>query len=219
MMIKQGDYVVYLKGGDRKELGYSKKHIWIVESVNRELIASLKNTLDNFSGFSTPVTNLITVSDLIAENRFVSKYFNDQAFNLMHKRLTNNTIFKNNTTVGDTKMAATKNMVSRTTDANVSAVKVAAVIATGRTVNEVIVSKFKNKLPIMVRGYAETPVGAIVIANLVDFGVKQFAADNAKFNYVSNAMMQAAMVDLLAEFDFAAIMNDILANVVISEEA
>ena len=119
--------------------------------------------------------------------------------------------------VGDTAMRSNKDMVKRTTDANVNATKVAATIATGRTVNAVLVNKFRKQIPVLARGYADTPLGAVVIANIVDFAVKQFAADNAKFNYVSDAMMQAAMVDLLEEFDFESIMNDVLSGVTLGD--
>lgn len=229
MIQKKGDYVVYLKNGDMDALGKVKKDIWIVTDIYSDRYqhgVDITATLESISSdkrFSTNTDNLITTAYLQSRNKFRKEYFNSAAYAAYMKEVAvtkSNTFkkeyeakFTNDKEVGDTNMRSNKTVVKRTTDANVDAAKVGAMVATGRTVNAVVLDKVRDKLPLMARGYADTAFGAVILANIVDFGIKQYFADNAKFNYVSDAMMQAAMVDLMAEFDFEGMINDILSNV------
>ena len=232
--MKRGSYVVYLKPiSNLGDFGH-KRDIWV---ISNHLLATnevaLQSISDQYKNFTTEARNLVSVKDLIAKGEFKKEYFNDKAFKAYQNlcveflkekeanaKYASETIYdiENTIQVGDT-MKGNNTMVTRTVSSNTDAVKVAAKIATGRTVNAVFTKQLVDRklLPMMLRGYADSPLGAVVIANIVDFGVKQFAADNAKFAYVSDAMMASAMVDLLAEFDFEAIMNDVLSNVSLSE--
>ena len=103
--------------------------------------------------------------------------------------------------------------VKRTVNANVEAAKVAASVTAGKTLNSVVADKVKPQLPIMVRGYADTPIGKVVIANIADFVVKQFMPHNEKANIATNAMMDAAMVELLGSFDLEKIVSEVVSSV------
>ena len=94
-----------------------------------------------------------------------------------------------------------------------SAAKVAATITAGKTLNALVAKKVVPQMPMMTRGYADTALGRVGIANIADCAVKQFLACNTKANLATNAMMQAAMLELMDTFDLEAIVNDVLANV------
>ena len=222
--MKIGDYVVYLKYGNYSELDKDgqRKDIWLIAAMSEDNDRyGLRSISDPSKGFDTAKRNIVSVNSIIKAGYFKSEYFNYKAYS-NYKEL--RTVYLKekenvrNKIMGDT-MKGNNIMVNRTVSANTDAVKVAAKIATGRTVNAVVTKQLVDRklLPIMLRGYADSPLGAVVIANIVDFGVKQFAPGNTKFTYVSESMMEAAMVDLLAEFDFEAIMNDVLSNVSLSE--
>ena len=109
-------------------------------------------------------------------------------------------------TTEKTKMSKTKQVVND----NVEAAKNAAVISAGKALNAAIAEKVKGQLPLMARGYAETPIGAIVIANLVNFAVQNFAAHNDKARWVADAMLQAAMVDFVSSFNIESMLKEVL---------
>jgi len=142
--------------------------------------------------------------------------FIDAAYDKYRGISTGTAEFKNNTTVGDTDMQG--NMVKRTVNANTDAAKVAAAITAGRTINNVVTAKVVPKLPMLVKGYADTPLGRVVMANVIDFAVKQYMPTNRKANYASDAAMQAAMVDFLADFDIEGMLEDVLNSVTMPEE-
>ena len=111
------------------------------------------------------------------------------------------------------KEISVKDKVKQTVDSNVSAAKVAASITAGNALNKLVLDKVVPQLPIMAQGYARTPLGQVVVANAFDFGVKQFMPMNEKANLASKAMMEAAMVDLLQQFDFEKLVNELVSSV------
>lgn len=102
---------------------------------------------------------------------------------------------------------------------NADAAKVAAQVVAGKTLNDAVMQKVVPQLPILVRGYASTPLGAVVLANVVNFGVQNFMQDNVKAEWVADAMMVAAMTDALSSFNLEKILKEVIdtAGVVIPE--
>jgi len=103
--------------------------------------------------------------------------------------------------------------VKEVMDNNVGAAKVAASITAGKALNRLVAEKVAPQLPLMVQGYAKTPVGTVVLANIADFAIKQFMPGNVKANLASKAMMEAAMVELMGSFDFETLVNEIVNSV------
>lgn len=208
MKVKEGDYVVYVKDGNLNTLGQHKRDIWIVRDLgtwNTEV--SLRSIRDKNKTFETDSSNVVSLDTVKAQNLFKEKNFITEAWN-KYNNTDSNQYFTESKTMNN-------NAVSRTMDANVDAAKVAATITAGNTLNKVVARQLVDRkvLPILVRGYADTAFGAVIIANIADFAVKQFNVKNPKARLATEAMMQAAMVDLLAEVDFEGIINDVLANV------
>ena len=111
-----------------------------------------------------------------------------------------------------------ENVVKRTTDANVSAAKVAATITAGKTLNNLATQKFVPLLPLMVKGYADTVFGRVAMANIADFAVKQFMPNNPKAQMATQAMMQAAMLELADSFDLEGIVTELVDSVALDLE-
>lgn len=97
-------------------------------------------------------------------------------------------------------------------DRNVEAAKSGAKIAAGKAINAVVMSKVKPQLPMMVRGYADTPIGAIVIANMVSAGVDQFMPENRKARQVADLMLDASMTEFFSNFNIEKMFSELLAS-------
>lgn len=113
--------------------------------------------------------------------------------------------------------AVNKMMKTNVVDNNVRSAKIGARIVAGKTLNNVIKEKITPHMPLMVRGYKDTIFADVIIANIAKVAVDNFASDNRKAVYAANAMMEAAMVDLLASFNFEALISDALSNVNLEE--
>jgi len=94
--------------------------------------------------------------------------------------------------------------------ANKSAAGTAASVTIGNIINTRVVKIVTPKLPMMVRGYAETPMGKAVVANLVATSIVHFMPTNEKAMLAANAMVQAAMLEFTASFNFEQMVNEML---------
>lgn len=107
-------------------------------------------------------------------------------------------------------MASVQNTASKTIDANKSAAKLGLQVGVGKAANKVAVDLVKGQLPMMVRGYAETPFGKLVMANIAQVAVHQFANSNAKAVIVADSMVQAAMLDIVGMIDVEGLIDGLM---------
>lgn len=107
--------------------------------------------------------------------------------------------------------------VSAVVSANKEALIVAAKVEAGQIAINKVTKLIAPKLPMMVRGYADSPVGKVVIANLVNFGIQQYASDNDKAQIVADAMMTGAMVEFVKSFNIEKLINELVGSVDISK--
>ena len=103
--------------------------------------------------------------------------------------------------------------VEQILNVNTQAAKVAAQVTAGKTINTALIEKIKPQLPIMVRGYAETPIGAVVVANIVNYGVSAFASDNEKALWIADALMVAAMSEFIESFNVDKLVKELVDSV------
>ena len=218
---KLEDIVVYFRNINITLEESSNKDMWYVEEINKSYSEATDSvilrsiTRDNHK-FETRKSNILLVEHLEEYNLINDNLFSDKALNAYRGKLAGTK--KYNTTEEENTMAySTKNgnMVKRTTDANVSAAKVAATITAGKTLNALVANKITPQLPFMVKVYADTAIGRVVIANLADFSVKQFMGTNQKANMATEAMMQAAMLELADSFDLEGIVSELVDSVVL----
>ena len=90
--------------------------------------------------------------------------------------------------------------------------KTALTLEAARILNNQLVSVAAKKLPLMVRGYADTPIGKAVIANAF-FMSMEMALPNVNDNDVRKQVARAAVVgayqELVQSFDVEGVFNDL----------
>lgn len=110
---------------------------------------------------------------------------------------------------GNNIMATTKKIV----DANKSAAIAAGKIEAGRIVVNKLTKLVAPKLPLMMRGYADTALGKVVIANVVNIAVEQYAPDNEKAKLLAEAAMQGAALELIQSFNVEELLEQVTAGI------
>ena len=225
------EIVLYVKNKDTSALGKTKKDVWIVRSIyysynNVYTLKSISNS--HKATFEAYDKDIMSVAELIKKGFSMKHLINDAAYKtIMGRSMIQNKndyleaeadmkdkIFKRN----NVKEINMSNKVKQQIDANVSAGKVAASITAGKTLNNILIDKIKPQLPLMLKGYADTPLGTVVVANIADVAVKQFMPYNKKANLATKAMMEAAMVDMLASFDLEKMVNEVINSVELPAE-
>ena len=100
---------------------------------------------------------------------------------------------------------------------NADAAKIAAKITVGKTLNSTLIKQVKPQLPMLMRGYTDSVLADVVIANIANFAVQNFFSDNDKAVYAADAMMQAAMVEFMSKVNIEEILSSLLSGVTIPE--
>ncbi|QEA03154.1 hypothetical protein [Klebsiella phage KpGranit] len=131
------------------------------------------------------------------------------------------TEFNTNThTIDPNTGALQMNTIKSTATAIVAANKNAAVNAAKLEAGSIVLKKVSgiaaSKAPFMVRGYVDTAVGRVVIANLLNFAVSQYAPNNRKAVIAADAAMQAAMLELVQSFNVGEMIDEVLKGVNLS---
>lgn len=80
---------------------------------------------------------------------------------------------------------------------NKSAAIDAGYLTAGTIANNQFAKVSSKHLPMMVRGYADTPLGKLVLANVAQMLVQHFKADNKAANRLTEAMMTSAMAEVI----------------------
>lgn len=127
------------------------------------------------------------------------------------------TEFNTNThTIDPNTGALQMNTIKSTATAIVAANKNAAKLEAGSIVLKKVSGIAASKAPFMVRGYVDTAVGRVVIANLLNFAVSQYAPGNRKAVIAADAAMQAAMLELVQSFNVGEMIDEVLKGVNLS---
>lgn len=100
--------------------------------------------------------------------------------------------------------------------ANKSAVVNAAKLEAGKIALTQITKVAAKKAPFMIKGYIDTPIGRVVIANLLSVAVDQYAPSNQKAKAVAGAAMEAAMLEMVQSFNIAEMIDEIVKGIDIS---
>lgn len=163
-------------------------------------------TVYNTYGFRTRWDNVIPYdgSDVSyvknTLNEFISK------FNFEKQKEGSKMNIKNNSTV------------SKMIEVNKASAINAGKIELGKSANRLVLNKVKPQLPMMVRGYADSPIAELVIGNIVAGLLIQFAGDNKKAQILSDAMIAAGAQVAIESFDIPNLVKELLDNVTIPVE-
>lgn len=105
---------------------------------------------------------------------------------------------------------ADTNSVSKVLKKNTSLACSAAVLEAGRIANKQASKVIAGKLPMFIGPYANTPIGRLVIANIVQIGIEHFRPDDARLSTLSNAMVVQAYQELIQTMDIDAMIDAFL---------
>ena len=100
--------------------------------------------------------------------------------------------------------------VNKTIELNKAAATSAAFLEGGRIANNQLAKVAAKKLPIVLRGYAEHPIGKLVIANLAAIAAQQFRADDENLKKLTSAMTVQAYQEMIQTIDVEGIIDELV---------
>lgn len=103
-------------------------------------------------------------------------------------------------------------MFEKIVNANKTVAVTAAYMEAGRVANNQVTKLVAAKAPLMVRGYVDTPIGKLVLANLTAMAVEQFRPTDQKLKKVANAMMSNAYQELIQLVDIEGMINELVSS-------
>lgn len=121
-----------------------------------------------------------------------------------------------NTQITENKGKNTMTKIANIVAANKSAVVNAAKLEAGKIALTQITKVAAKKAPFMIKGYIDTPIGRVVIANLLSVAVDQYAPSNQKAKAVADAAMEAAMLEMVQSFNIAEMIDEMVKGIDIS---
>ena len=95
---------------------------------------------------------------------------------------------------------------------NISLGTSAAFLEAGRIANNQLSSIASKKLPIMVRAYADTAVGRLLLANIALMAKDHFRPNDERLGKLVNAMTVSAYQEVLQHFDVEQMIDDMISN-------
>ena len=121
---------------------------------------------------------------------------------------TRHTMNTNTATAQEPKMSKINTLI----ETNKTSASSAAFMEAGYIANKQLGKVLGKQLPMMVRGYADTPLGHLVLANLALLAVEHFRSDQRQLRRLAQAMQVQAYQELLKELDIDGMIDDLLEN-------
>ncbi|QNI21433.1 hypothetical protein [Salmonella phage 8sent1748] len=155
-------------------------------------------------------------NDLIQEAGFTFWKDEDQIIDSIEKHAVNSNTKSVHTQTTENKGKNTMTKIANIVAANKSAAVNAAKLEAGKIALTQITKVAAKKAPFMIKGYIDTPIGRVVIANLLSVAVDQYAPTNAKAKAVAGAAMEAAMLEMVQSFNIAEMIDEMVKGIDIS---
>lgn len=95
---------------------------------------------------------------------------------------------------------------------NKSAAVDAGYLTAGTIANNQFSKLASKHLPVLVRGYADTPLGKLVLANAAQMLIQHFKADNKTANRLTDAMMTSAMAEVIGSTGIEDLIDSFLSD-------
>lgn len=140
----------------------------------------------------------------------------DQIIDSVENHVVNSNTQSVNTQTTENKGKNTMTKIANIVAANKSAVVNAAKLEAGKIALTQITKVAAKKAPFMIKGYIDTPIGRVVIANLLSVAVDQYAPSNQKAKAVAGAAMEAAMLEMVQSFNIAEMIDEMVKGIDIS---
>lgn len=140
----------------------------------------------------------------------------EESIGNIEKHAVNSNTQSVNTQITENKGKNTMTKIANIVAANKSAVVNAAKLEAGKIALTQITKVAAKKAPFMIKGYIDTPIGRVVIANLLSVAVDQYAPTNQKAKAVAGAAMEAAMLEMVQSFNIAEMIDEMVKGIDIS---
>ncbi|ANN87100.1 hypothetical protein [Shigella phage SHSML-45] len=140
----------------------------------------------------------------------------EESIGNIEKHAVNSNTQSVNTQITENKGKNTMTKIANIVAANKSAVVNAAKLEAGKIALTQITKVAAKKAPFMIKGYIDTPIGRVVIANLLSVAVDQYAPSNQKAKAVAGAAMEAAMLEMVQSFNIAEMIDEMVKGIDIS---
>lgn len=140
----------------------------------------------------------------------------EESIGNIEKHTVNSNTQSVNTQTTENKGKNTMTKIANIVAANKSAVVNAAKLEAGKIALTQITKVAAKKAPFMIKGYIDTPIGRVVIANLLSVAVDQYAPSNQKAKAVAGAAMEAAMLEMVQSFNIAEMIDEMVKGIDIS---
>lgn len=140
----------------------------------------------------------------------------EESIGNIEKHAVNSNTQSVNTQTTENKGKNTMTKIANIVAANKSAVVNAAKLEAGKIALTQITKVAAKKAPFMIKGYIDTPIGRVVIANLLSVAVDQYAPSNQKAKAVASAAMEAAMLEMVQSFNIAEMIDEMVKGIDIS---
>ena len=115
------------------------------------------------------------------------------------------------TTKKETFMSKLKTTTLNTLEQNKQAAIIAAKVDAGRIINKQVIKQLKPHVPMLLRGYLDTPLAPVIAANVVAMIGNH--TDNSKVKKVSELMLLGAADATVQSFNLDKIIDDVLAGI------
>lgn len=115
------------------------------------------------------------------------------------------------TTKKETFMSKLKTTTLNTLEQNKQAAIIAAKVDAGRIINKQVIKQLKPHVPMLLRGYLDTPLAPVIAANVVAMIGNH--TDNNKVKKVSELMLLGAADATVQSFNLDKIIDDVLAGI------
>ncbi|MFP9219581.1 hypothetical protein [Enterococcus faecalis] len=155
-------------------------------------------------------------NELVQEAGFIFWKDENQIIDNTEKHAVNSNTQSVNTQITENKGKNAMTKIANIVAANKSAVVNAAKLEAGKIALTQITKVAAKKAPFMIKGYIDTPIGRVVIANLLSVAVDQYAPSNQKAKAVAGAAMEAAMLEMVQSFNIAEMIDEMVKGIDIS---
>ena len=106
----------------------------------------------------------------------------------------------------------TMSKISNLIEINKTSATSAAYMEAGHIANKQLGKVMSKQLPMMARGYADTPLGHLIMANLAVLAIDHFRPDQRQLRRLAQAMQVQAYQELLQKLDIDGMIDDLLDN-------
>lgn len=121
-------------------------------------------------------------------------------------------IFNIKLTQKENKMATVKTISTTSAEllsTNKDNVKLVAQVTAGKAINTKVIKMIKPKVPVMLRGYLDTPMAAPIVSNVIAFAIKHYT-DNTNAHAVADMMLQASAFQLADSLNIDLFLEELL---------